>query len=899
MLSKYWFPAAVVSVALAATVATTDPVESSYTVFNAGLSEAVSPLQDTVKYPLGAYKFRRRGDFAAESLPDSVLRALGITIDFADENDTTPRLTARDTTVVPDSLRYTDPFRYKYYVALIDSLTHRIVSDSLLKSYQMLMASADTIQARLDSSDRHMLDSLYYRDSTIRAREAFLAWYNGLSKEERKKYDLDKKMKAKQARMDSLKAIKEEKLAVRDSIRENTPRVLQTFAIPDSLQYKRIITWPVDQEFHDVKARVPDTTYNHYFYDYAFRREDVNSTWLGVAGSAVQPYNYFRRRSGDEPEFYSWFSSWSYSAKNLPMYNTKTPYTELAYWGTLLADEEKESDNLHIFTTQNILPEWNFSILYDRWGGGGMLNNEETVNKTFSVGTNYMGKRYLMHAGYISNRITRGENGGLVDISEVRDTSIDAREMRVTLSKAESEIKKKTFFLNQQYRIPFTFINKWRQKRDSTFVPDSTEEITTAFIGHSSEWTRYGRHYTDQISTSDVVGRSLFGDTFNYNPTASDDSLGLNELDNKLFIRLQPWSADAAVSKLDVGIGDKVQTWADSSATGRKFRGNSLYAYAGANGRLLHNMTWDARGNLYFGGYHAGDFDVRASAAYRFYPFRKARKSPVSLSASFRTSLRDPDYYQRNMYSNHYIWNNDFGKISDTRIGGRIDIPWWRLSASVDYGLLANHVWYDTLSIARQHSSAMSVLSATLRKDIVLANFLHLDNSVLFQVSSNEDVLPLPRLALNGKYYIQFVVQRNDAGEKVLEMQAGANVLYNTPWYAPAWNPALGVFHNQNEVRYENGPIVDLFINAQWKRACIFVKIENAAQRWFDTADYFSAHRFINTQRIIKLGMYWPFYTQPGRGGSSGAGRSSGSDFGGMQGAGGTGSSGRAVNRNM
>jgi hypothetical protein len=251
------------------------------------------------------------------------------------------------------------------------------------------------------------------------------------------------------------------------------------------------------------------------------------------------------------------------------------------------------------------------------------------------------------------------------------------------------------------------------------------------------------------------------------------------------------------------------------------------------------------------------------------------------------------------MYSNHYNWNNDFGKISDTRIGGRIDIPWWRLSASVDYGLLANHVWYDTLSVARQHSSAMSVLSATLRKDIVLANFLHLDNSVLFQVSSNEDVLPLPRLALNGKYYIQFVVQRNDAGEKVLEMQAGANVLYNTPWYTPAWNPALGVFHNQKEVRYENGPIVDLFINAQWKRACIFVKIENAAQRWFDTADYFSAHRFINTQRIIKLGLYWPFYTQPGRGGNSGSGSSSGSDFRGMQGAGGMGSSDRAVNRNM
>ena len=34
--------------------------------------------------------------------------------------DTIPKLTARDTIPVPDSLRFTDPFRYKYYVALRD-----------------------------------------------------------------------------------------------------------------------------------------------------------------------------------------------------------------------------------------------------------------------------------------------------------------------------------------------------------------------------------------------------------------------------------------------------------------------------------------------------------------------------------------------------------------------------------------------------------------------------------------------------------------------------------------------------------------------------------------------------------------------------------------------------------
>lgn len=70
--------------------------------------------------------------------------------------DTTPQLTARDTIFPPDSLKETDPFRYKYYVALLDSLTHKIVVDSL-------KTAGDTL-------DWPRIDSLYYLDSAIRKR---------------------------------------------------------------------------------------------------------------------------------------------------------------------------------------------------------------------------------------------------------------------------------------------------------------------------------------------------------------------------------------------------------------------------------------------------------------------------------------------------------------------------------------------------------------------------------------------------------------------------------------------------------------------------------------------------------------------------------------------------------
>ena len=197
------------------------------------------PSQDTVLYPKDGYKLRRIGSFEEIKIKDSISGPADSLL-FA--SDTLPHLTARDTIEVPDSLRFTDPFRYKYYVALVDSLTHVQVRDSLQKSQAIHLSNADTVLARADSSDWRKLDSLYAADSTVRARAAFLEWYNSLDKEARKKYDGEQKMMRKMHEMDSLREEKEKKQAIRDSITENTPRILETFALPDSMHYKRIVS---------------------------------------------------------------------------------------------------------------------------------------------------------------------------------------------------------------------------------------------------------------------------------------------------------------------------------------------------------------------------------------------------------------------------------------------------------------------------------------------------------------------------------------------------------------------------------------------------------------------------------------------------------------------------------
>lgn len=817
-------------------------------------------------------------------------------------------LTARDTIKVPDSLKEKDPFFYKYYIAVKDSLTRVQVRDSL-------MAAGDTLELM-------KLDSLYIKDSIETAQAAYDAWYASLSRKERKKEDARKmlpvliaKANAKIARKDSIKAYK-------DSVIGATPRILETFAIPDSMHYKRIIMWEQDRYFGDAKLQDIDTTYNSHFTEYPFMNKDVNATWLGVSGSPVQYYNYFKRNEEENAVFYSAYTPYTYSTETLPQYNTKTPHTELSYWGTLFSTKEKEESNIKILTTQNITPALNLTLEYHRFGGRGMLRREDTDNRTAVISTNYLGKKYLMHAGFIYNRINKSDNGGLTDSYQIRDTLVDAREIDVYLKEAGTNIKRNTVFLDQKYRIPFDFINKLKEKkeqkklamvRDSImatgdslaiaafheqFKADSIaratadslalaadtlgtgvhEDITTAFIGHSSEYSVFRKSYHDVIN--DNLGRDFYHNRFYLNPVTSSDSLRVMRFDNRVFLSLQPWSSDAIVSKIDVGLGDKLASYysfkpADYLEGSSNVFQNSVYLYAGANGQYDKYLQWDAFGKYNFAGFGMNDFEIDGNLTFSAYPFRRAKNSPLTLKAHFETSLKEPDYYQQHIFTNHYKWDNDFSKISTTKVEGSLSIPRWKLDASVGYALLSNNIYYDTLGIVRQNTKPMSVLTASLRKDFSVWKF-HFDNQALLQFSSDPDVMPLPLLALNLRYYFQLDVVKN-----IMQMQIGLNGTFTTKWYAPAYNPVLGVFHNQNAEKYGNSPVVDAFVNVQWKRACIFVKVMNVNMGWpFEKADYFTAAGYIGTQRVLKFGINWPFYVQPGRNNSTGPAGPAGSGSG-------------------
>lgn len=796
-----------------------------------------------------------------------------------------------------------------------------LLQDTVPHQDSVVMAAADTTDTAdtvvLTERQRRQME----RDSVRKRKDAYL----------------DSVAAIKQAVKDSAHHVRDSLKSVRDSIRWSKPRVLETGFVPDSLYYRRILTWNTGPYVNEYRHADLDTTFNDWYTEYPFYKEDIDAVYLGTIGSATQNVNFFRRHSFDRFKAYAPYLTYSHVPETMPFFNVKAPYTELAYWGTLFAFKEKEEINVRFLHTQNITPELNLSVLFQGWKAAGMLNREATTNNSLEVGANYLGRNYVAHAGLIHHNITREENGGIQDSYMVRDTTVDGKTIGINLEEAQNKLSRNTFFIDHSYSIPLeSRIRRMERamEEDSVFavsvdsvmnarmeayekamaqartvmdeqdsllasspgdsirmaadsikaVMDSILKIpaptrdgllsgladTMLFgnmgegpmltVGHVGEVSRYYRYYTDEIGLSDEVGRNFYNNMFYINPTSSADSTRVFTVDNKLFFKLRPWARDAVVSEISGGLGYQWNSIygfrPDMFLSGnRNVHQHDFYVYAGAGGQYRKYLNWSADARYSLLGYFRNDFEVNAGVDVSFYPF-KDRTEPITLSGHFNTSLKEPDWFSQHYWSNHYVWDNDFGKTSTTKVEATLSIPKWRLEASFGYALVNNYLYHDTLGIARQHTGLINVMSGYLQKDFKLWLF-HLDNKVLFQFSSDRNILPLPMLTFHMRYYIELEAVKN-----VLTVQLGADATMNTDYYAPAYNPALGTFQLQRRELIGMNPYIDVFLNMQWKRVNIFVKVINVGQGWPDGGMMFSAYHYVKPYRGFKVGIHWPFYIE-------------------------------------
>lgn len=647
-------------------------------------------------------------------------------------------------------------------------------------------------------------------------------------------------------------------LIERDTIdKARRPRKpLESFYFDDSTRKMRIFSWSVSQDDNNVALRDIDTTIAEFQKDYSFMRQGVGSASLGNVGGASIPLNYFERPVFQNFSFVQAWDSYLMTPEKILFYNAKMPYSNISY--QMSGQRAKEEQLFHAVISQNVSPSTSFNLDYNSNGTKGYYERQKALDRYFSANFAHTGKRYAIHGGYIYNVGDLQENGGIQDMKNVTDTVFDMPEnIPVNLdAKADARnlYKGNTFWWTQSYGIP---LRKQRKTDELTI-----SKIPSVFIGQSFQYTTFKKVYSDAVKaptgTEGADAPAPFYNHFYISPDGTRDSVRQSMMDVKFFMQLQPYNRDGALGLITAGIGDEQNTYyyyvpdnyRGMYGDGGKQSKNSIYVYGRLDGAVSKYLKWGADAKFHMIGYRSGDFDLGGRLALS--AFIKGR--PLTLDASVRFSLREPDFWQQNYFSNHYAWSNNFSQEKTTLIKAKFTVPDIGLELGGNYELTTDKVYYGPNVVPQQFGDALSVMGLYLRKDFRIGG-LHLNHRVLMQWSSDQTVAPVPLLSAYLSYFYGFNVVKN-----VLYMQIGVDGRYNTEYYAYAYDPAIGQFYTQDKVKLGNYPSMDAFVSAKWKRLRLLLKLQHWNTGLFGGNRYFEVVDQPQNRMMFKIGLSWAFY---------------------------------------
>jgi hypothetical protein len=630
------------------------------------------------------------------------------------------------------------------------------------------------------------------------------------------------------------------------------PDTLVTYFFEDTLRYNRIIAWTINRYLNTPTIVSADTLQSENMTELPFYKADVGVSYLGTTGSASLLHDFFKRKQSDVFPFMEPYSLYGFTPDNIRFYNTKGPFSSLSYYTS--GNKRIAEDNTKLLFTQNVNPSLNFGLYYHKMGTKGTYQNQRTKDKTFNMFVSYIGDKYVAHAGYIYNGVNNKENGGIVNDFFVTDTVISSDVIDVKLKSALNVLSSNTYFLTHSYGVPLNLF-----KRDSL---KEASEGTVVYFGHTFEYSRYRRVYTD--GTSDTAYMDLLNDgQRNYlhyydnrylSARGSYDSTFASKFDNRLFIRLQPYSSTAIISKIDGGIGYQFDRYYGFTPESYLYvvkdeKLSTGYVYGNAEGIFNKYFSWEAFLKYHFLGYRINDLNFDANARLSLYPLTGG----IHFTGRFMLDNREQPYFFKKYYSNHFQWNNDFNKTTETRIEAAVNIPDWNLELGFKNSVISNYVYFNNKALPQQTSEILNITSLYLNSKLRWW-LLRLDTRLVVQNTSNSNVLPLPAFSGNAMFYVESQWVKN-----VLNTRIGFDVYYNTRFYDYAYNPAVGMFHTQSEKRIGNYPWIDFFASFKWKRANIYVKFTNAGEGIVGERNYFSALHYPRNTRMFRYGLNWFF----------------------------------------
>lgn len=648
----------------------------------------------------------------------------------------------------------------------------------------------------------------------------------------------------------------------------DTTAVIDANTIPIGL-----FSWKIDERLGNI-FETPVDTIQHAFQN----TNDTGGptghyTYLGNLGAPRISHVFFERKETSQFFFTDPYDFTVRRPEDIVYTNTKSPFTNLTYYKQ--GDGRYGEERFKAYFAVNVNKRLGFGFDIDYTYGRGKYTSQSTALFNGNLFAYYRGDNYDMHFSFINENLKVAENGGIADDRYITHP-LEMAEGRKTYATYDIPINLNDIwnkntgyhaFLTHRYNLGF--YRDVTQENDTVtrtvFVP------VTSFI-HTVKMDMNRRKY---ISYDKEQNQTYFQN--NYLGNDSTDVTKHFSIKNTVGISLREgfnkWAKVGLTAFMSFEHRRFTLTDTLDGTAGRRIPTDYKENILSVGGQLIKEqgktIHYNVLGEVALIGEDAGQFSVEGQGDLNFRLFGDT----VRLEANAYIKNLNPTFYFRHFHSKHYWWDNeDLSKIMRTRIEGKLNIDRWRTQLKVGVENIKNYTYLDNTSIkvtdkqnevsfknniaVRQHSGNIQVFNAALRQDFKLG-ILHLDNEVVYQKSSNQQVLPLPDLVLYHNLYIQFGLAK-----RVLNIELGADVRYFTQYYAPDYAPAIGQFYLQNpETRFKLGgyPLVNAYLNLHLKRTRIFVQMYNLIQGTGEKSYFLAPHYPLNP-RILKVGLSWNFF---------------------------------------
>jgi hypothetical protein len=621
-----------------------------------------------------------------------------------------------------------------------------------------------------------------------------------------------------------------------------------------------------------------DSTYMHLPMRSHINDYSISNVSNSNLVSPLQSRIYFDRQKTVDFIFADAYTPFIITPQQVKYYHTTTPYSTVGYKKGFVSDLAQNEINFSF--TGNVSERVNLGMTIDYLNSYGRFANQEAKTVLGSVFGSYNGDHYSLQSSFTWNTLSNFENGGLLNTDDLLGV-LKPEDMPVRM-KGMSGFKYLSGYLNHYYSICVERERKVQYKeRDGAgnwVKKDSIkiEYVPVTTFRHMFEVNNATKRYVEKSLSQSILPNAY------RNISATNDSAACLTIKNTLAVvfeeefntllkfgatvyamnEVQRHISPIGKAAPSIAIGDSpfgnlIEWYPDTAFywvpdtlygphwTNNTYIGGALYKN---QGKYVH---YGFDGNVCVLGYKIGEFQVNGHLDAGF----RIGKDSLTLMAKAYIKNETPDYYLQHYQSNHYQWENNFGKTYRFYVGGEVAYPtqWVQPKLNVSFENIKNHIYFDADGSPQQASENIQVLAADVQLNVTTP-WVNLDNHAIYQYTSSNK-LPLPTLTLYHNLYY------HGCWFKALDTQIGVDMRYFTKYYAPILNPALGQFCIQDQEQVGNYPIMNVYANFYVRslRLKLFVQYQHI-NTLFMNKPYFEMPGYPMAPGMFRAGLAWHFY---------------------------------------